>query len=213
MGLMAKAKSDGGFTPVSEGLHQAICSAVVDLGMQPGSDMYPKPKRQVYLRFDCTDEPIEFERDGKTMTGPARCGATYTLSLGEKSKLRPLLESWRGKKFTDDELAGFDVSKLLGAACQVQVLHSHKNGNTYANVQTVVPWPRGVEKPALAEDAVYYSAADPGCPESALERLPKWLQEKVAGRLADDEDGMRSERTTQTAPAHDGDAFDDDIPF
>lgn len=209
MALMAKAKAEPTFTPVSEGLHPAICSAVVDLGMQPGSDMYPKPKRQVYLRFDCIDEQIEYEKDGKMLVGPARCGATYTLSLGEKSKLRPLLESWRGKKFTDAELDGFDVSRLLGAPGQVQILHTHKNGNTYASVQTIVPFPRGMDKPAQSPDAVYYSAADQECPQARFDLLPKWLQEKIRGRLADDEDGLKP----HTPPTSDQPDFDDDIPF
>ena len=211
MGLMAKAKGESTFTPVSEGLHPAICSGVVDLGMQPGSDMYPKPKRQVYLRFDCVDEQIEYEKDGKQLSGPARCGATYTLSLGEKSKLRPLLESWRGKKFTDAELEGFDVSRLLGAPGQVQILHTHKNGNTYANVQTIVPFPKGVDKPRVPDDAVYFSAADPDCPQSTFDKLPKWLQEKIKGRLADDEDGLRPSAPPESAS--DSPDFDDDIPF
>ena len=211
MGLMAKAKGESTFTPVSEGLHPAICSGVVDLGMQPGSDMFPKPKRQVYLRFDCVDEQIEYEKDGKALSGPARCGATYTLSLGEKSKLRPLLESWRGKKFTDAELDGFDVSRLLGAPGQVQILHTHKNGNTYANVQTIVPFPKGVDKPKAPDDAVYFSAADPDCPQSTFDRLPKWLQEKIKSRLADDEDGLRPSASPETS--NDSPDFDDDIPF
>jgi len=211
MGLIATAKQGSNFTPVSEGLHQAICSGVVDLGMQPGSEMYPKPKRQVYLRFDCVDEQIEYEKDGKKLEGPARCGATYTLSLSEKAKLRALLESWRGKKFTDAELEGFDVSRLLNVPCQVQVLHTSKNGNTYANVQTIVPWPKGADKPTPADDSVYFSSVD-GATRAAFDKLPKWLKEKVEKRLADDEDGLRAD--TKKAPATNAEPdFDDDIPF
>lgn len=209
MGLMAKAKGESAFTPVSEGLHPAICSAVVDLGMQPGSDIYPKPKRQVYLRFDCMDEQVSYEKDGKQLSGPARCGATYTLSLSDKAKLRTLLESWRGKKFTDTELEGFDVSVLLGVSCQVQILHTHKGGNTYANVQAIVPWPKGVERPTAPEDAIYFSVADADCPKERFDRLPKWLQEKIGQRLADDESGLKPASQPVAAEAD----FDDDIPF
>jgi hypothetical protein len=208
--IMAKAKGESTFTPVSEGLHQAICSAVVDLGMQPGSDMYPQPKRQVYLRFDCVDETVEFEKDGQKMTGPARCGATYTLSLGDKSKLRPLLESWRGKKFTAEELEGFDISKLLNVPCQIQILHNHKGGNTYANVQTIVPFPKNTPKPAPAPDAVIYSPSAPD--KDAWDRLPQWLQKKIQERLGDTEDDLRKPKAAGAAPAAESD-FDDDIPF
>jgi hypothetical protein len=210
MAIIAKSSGESTFKPVTEGLHQAICSAVVDLGMQPGSDMYPAPKHQVYLRFDCVDELVEFEKDGQKQSGPARCGATYTLSLGDKSKLRPLLESWRGKKFTEQELEGFDIEKLLGVPCQVQILHSHKAGKTYANVQTVVPWPKGVEKPAAPADAFKYSPSEHD--QSVYDRMPKWLQEKVGGRLANNyqELDAKDKNAPKAEPAGD---FDDDIPF
>lgn len=208
--IMAKAKEEGSFTPVSEGLHQAVCSAVVDLGMQPGSQMYPNPKRQVYLRFDCIDEQIEFERDGQRIKGNARCGATYTLSLADKSKLRPLLESWRGKKFTDSELDGFDIGKLLGVPCQIQVLHTSKNNKTYANVQTIVPFPKGAPKPAQPEDAVIYSPSEHD--QAAYERLPEWLQKKLGERLANTEEDLKKPKSA-AQPATDEDDFDDSIPF
>jgi|SRR5688572_5836796 len=208
--IMAKAKEESSFTPVSEGLHQAICSAVVDLGMQPGSALYPNPKRQVYLRFDCLDEDVEFERDGQKVKGPARCGATYTLSLADKSKLRPLLESWRGKKFTEVELEGFDISKLLGVPCQIQVLHTHKGNNVYANVQTIVPFPKGVQKPAQPEDAVIYSPSEHDA--KSFERLPQWLQKKIQERLGNTEEDLKKPKAS-AQPAAAEDEFDDSIPF
>jgi hypothetical protein len=208
--IMAKAKEESTFTPVSEGLHQAICSAVVDLGMQPGSQLYPNPKRQVYLRFDCIDEQVEFERDGVKVTGPARCGATYTLSLADKSKLRPLLESWRGKKFTQQELEGFDISKLLGVPCQVQILHNEKGDKLYANVQTIVPFPKNMEKPKPPEDAILYSPSEPD--KATWERMPQWLQKKIQERLANTEEELSKPKATPPSSRAETD-FDDEIPF
>lgn len=211
MAINAKSSGESTFKPVSEGLHQAICSAVVDLGIQPGSDMYPTPKHQVYLRFDCVDELIEFDKDGQRQSGPGRCGATYTLSLGEKSKLRPLLESWRGRKFTETELAGFDLEKLLGAPCQAQILHSHKAGKTYANIQTVVPWPKGVERPALPGDAVKYTPAEHN--EETFSRLPKWLQEKIQSRLANTYADLDAQEKGNGRPMQPETDFSDDLAF
>lgn len=74
----------------------------------------------------------------------------YTLSLHEKSKLRPMLEAWRGRKFTNEELEGFDLERLLGANCQVQVCHNiSSDGQVYANVQAVVPAAKGAAKMAV----------------------------------------------------------------
>ena len=39
--------------------------------------------------------------------------ATYTLSLGERSNLRKMLESWRSRAFTPEELQGFDLEKVF----------------------------------------------------------------------------------------------------
>ena len=64
----------------------------------------------------------------------------YTLSLHERAALRKDLESWRGRKFTEMELDGFDLEKLLGVNAQVAVTHDlGDDGTIYANVSTVVP--------------------------------------------------------------------------
>lgn len=207
MGIMAKAKGESNFTPVSEGLHPAICSAVVDLGMQPGSVMYPDPKRQVYLRFDCVDEMVDFDRDGVKVTGPARCGATFTLSLGLKSNLRRVLESWRGKQFTEQELEGFDVSKLLGVPCQVQVMHTAKGGNVYANIKNIVTFPKGLPRPSAPLDAVIYSPSEPNPKE--FEKLPEWLRKKVQERLGDTEEDIKKPKPKAREPGSDDEGYDD----
>ncbi|MHA1379626.1 MAG: hypothetical protein ACTSRG_14730 [Candidatus Helarchaeota archaeon] len=46
------------------------------------------------------------------------------MSLHAKATMRKFLESWRGKKFTKEELEGFDLQKILGKPCQLQIIHS-----------------------------------------------------------------------------------------
>jgi hypothetical protein len=70
----------------------------------------------------------------------------YTLSLNEKASLRHDLESWRGKPFTFEELAGFDVEKLIGANCLVNVQHKVGTERTFANVVSVMPLIKGMVK-------------------------------------------------------------------
>ena len=38
----------------------------------------------------------------------------FTLSMHEKSSLRGMLKSWRGKDFTEDEAKAFDITNLIG---------------------------------------------------------------------------------------------------
>ena len=77
----------------------------------------------------------------------------FTNSLHEKAKLRGVLETWRGRKFTKDELAGFDLERLLGASCQIQVIHNTNEEQTFANVNAVIPL--GKSMPKVTVDPAY----------------------------------------------------------
>lgn len=128
MPIIAK-KPESSFAPCPEGLHQAVCVDVVDLGLQKGQ-FGEKHKVEIRWQVDVEDDRgRRFE-----------LRKWYTLSLHEKSNLRKDLECWRGRKFTETELAGFDLENLLNANCQLQVIHNISDeGRTYDNVQAIVP--------------------------------------------------------------------------
>lgn len=135
MAIYAK-KPESTFTPCPEGLHHAVCVDVVDLGIVTGAFGDKHKVRIVWQIEEENDKMRRFE---------AR--KHYNLSLHEKATLRKDLEAWRGRKFTEDELKGFDLEKLLGANCQIQVVHDISDeGSIYANVQAVVPAPKNVPK-------------------------------------------------------------------
>lgn len=133
------------FTPAPEGLHQAVCCDVVDLGLvqTPWGE-----KSQVEIRW---------QLDGEDETRERRymVSKRYTLSLNEKATLRQHLEAWRGRKFTPKELEGFDLEVLLGVNGQVQVVHVlTEKGNIFANVQAVVPLGKGMTKMRPSEEYI-----------------------------------------------------------
>lgn len=211
----ASGRGESNFKPVSAGLHPAVCVGVIDLGIQEGSDQYPKPKQKVHLRWVALDETVEWEKDGQKHTGPAIIGATHTLSLSENSNLRPLLESWRGRAFTEAELERFNVAALAGKACQLNVIHVSKGPKVYANVKTIVPWPKGVPVPTESvPPAVVYT---PSAHDAAVfDALPKWLRESIEKRLADNwaqYDAQHAKAPTEVGHDAHPAAFDDDIPF
>lgn len=211
MAIMAKSGGGSGFKPVSAGLHPAVCTRVIDLGVQEGSERFPKPKHRVYLGWVCTDEQVEWEKDGQKHTGPAFVGQTYTLSLGENSRLRPLLESWRGRPFTEVELKGFDISKLAGVPCQIQILHETRGEKTYANVAAIVPWPKGVPVPTV-DPPVVYSPSEHSA--AVYNDLPQWLRETIDKRLANTYEELdRGREPTQESVQGDVGGFSDEIPF
>ncbi len=125
------------YTPAPEGLHQAVCCDVVDLGLLPTPW---GPKHKIELRWQLEiNNPDNGDK-------PFMVTKRFTSSLHEKATLRSVLETWRGKKFADEELDGFDIEALLGVNCQVQVIHNITDDATYANVQAVVPAPRNAAK-------------------------------------------------------------------
>jgi len=129
MAIIAR-EPESKFTPAPEGLHQAVCVDVHDLGIM-ATTWGDKHKVLVIWQIDAAEE------SGKRF----QVRKHYTLSLSEKANLRRDLECWRGRKFTPEELQGFDVEKLLGANCQIQVVHNLSDeGKTYANVQAIVPF-------------------------------------------------------------------------
>ena len=132
MTITAREPAQKHFAPCPEGLHTAVCVDVVDLGVQQ-SQWGEKHKVRVVWQIDATN--AETGRRFNVMSH-------YTLSLHKKAKLRQHLETWRGKKFTEEQLQGFDLEKLLTANCQIQVSHNIKDdGEVWANVQAIVPAP------------------------------------------------------------------------
>lgn len=128
------------FAPPPEGLLHSVCVDVVDLGVVDGPFGPAKKTQIVWATADVDEEGKRF-----------LVFRTYTASLHEKSKLRPMLEAWRGKKFTAEELKGFDLEKLIGANAQIQIVHKLRGDGTMGyDVQAVVPAPKGV--PMLRPD-------------------------------------------------------------
>lgn len=197
------------FDPVPEGSHMAVCDMFVDLGLQ---DSRFGAKHKIYLRWQIPALRIEFEKDGEKINAPMSIGATYTLSLAEKSNLRPLLQSWRGKAFTAEELKKFDVSSVLGAPCMITVTHNPKEGGgVYANVGAVVKIPAGIPAPTIEGDPIIYDADNLGSWES----LRPWMQEKIRNAVKQSEPEQRGDYSRGQEghiPGYDTD-LDDDVPF
>ena len=143
MSIIAK-NNKGEFTPAPEGLHPAVCCDVVDRGVV---ESQWGESHQVEVRWQLED------KDPKT-NRPFMVQRRYRLSLHEKSSLRPMLEAWRGRKFSQEELEGFDLEKLIGVNCQVQVIHNIKDNGVYANVQAVVPAPKNGTKLRVDSDYI-----------------------------------------------------------
>lgn len=198
MPLIAKDSGGAEFEKLPEGVHMAVCDMVVNLGDQLTTYQgQSKVKPKVYIRFQVPAERVEINGEDKPMVA----GSQYTLSLHENAALRSHLQSWRGKAFTPEELEGFDISKLLGVPCQINVVYNESGGKTYANIETIMALPKGAEKPVLEGEPVLYvnETETPG----VLETLPQWMQKKIG----------EATPASPPPPAAAGNDFEDDIPF
>ena len=209
MALIVK-ESGGGrdFKPVPAGTHVAVCAMVVDIGLQPGFENGP-PQRKVYIAWEIPSERAEWtDKDGNKNEGPMRIGKFYTLSLNEKATLRAHLENWRGRMFTAKELAGFDLFSILNKACLLGVTHKSVGDKIYANVSSVMGLPKGTAAPVAEKGLTAYPDENV---KDALEKLPPWLQEKIANQLHAQERQSASKTGTDDASVVEG--FSDEIPF
>jgi len=204
MPLIVKDTGGGDFTIAPAGQHVAICDRVIDLGMQETSYGL---KHKLMIRFQLPNERVSWEKDGEELEGPQVAFANYTASLSEKANLRQDLESWRGRSFTQDELDGFDVMSVLGAPCQLTIVHNPGEGSkVWANIRAITPLLKGMEKPQPEGDVFGYS---PDSPEH-YDKLSEKMQEKVTKGHA-----MAAAQSENPAPNGNGGEpdFDDDIPF
>jgi hypothetical protein len=178
MGIVAKdTGKDIVYDPIPQGLHNAICYAVYDLGTQY-SEKFNTEQRKILICWELPDVRGDFEKDGEVKNLPKAISAEYTLSLSEKSNLRHDLETWRSRSFTPEELEGFDITKLLGVPCQIQVIHKKsKDGvKTYSNVGGIVRAIQGYDKKP-ENKCIYFSFEDHG--ENIPDGIPEWIVNKI----------------------------------
>jgi len=159
--------------PLEAGVYTAVCSMVVDLGIQY-NQTFNKSTQQVKILWNIIGETIEINGD----VLPRQVSKDFTMSLDERSTLRKMLQSWRGKAFTAEELQGFDLKKLLGAGCQLQLIHKTNERGTFAVVENIMQLPKGTAKPAV-ENVAFFDLDDSATYET-FESLPRYMMEKIS---------------------------------
>ena len=104
-------------------LWPGVCVDVVDLGMvQPRT-----PPIDRSTGFNCAG----FSTLNRPGNGQAAHGRSQLwLSLEREIPLAPSFGGLAREKFTEEELEGFDVERLIGVNCQVHILHNKYQGKT-----------------------------------------------------------------------------------
>jgi hypothetical protein len=169
-----------------------------------------KMQRKLMFSFELHGE----DNDGQALTTndgkPLMISKRYTMSLGEQSTLRKDLESWRGKKFTAEELLGFDLNVLLGKFAMCNVTHNDREGKTYANLSGLSQVPAALKKmpePTGVNDLLIFSldAFDQAKFDSLSEGLKDIIKKSAEWRGTNGEEEANKAVAIAT--------IDDDMPF
>jgi hypothetical protein len=164
MSLIVKGSQGGDFERIPTGMQPGVCAKIFDLGMQPGfsGDM----KRKIVILFELAERKTKGDWAGKRHV----ISKTYNFTLGSPEKpsnLRKDLISWRGREFTFEEASGFDIEKILGINCTLNIIEKVKaDGRKFSEVSSVLPLMKGAE------------VLTPEVPE---EYQPEWIKRILHG--------------------------------
>lgn len=173
MSLIISENATPKYEPISEGTHLGVCNMLVDLGMQY-NEKFGKSSRQVLISWEIPDELIEVdgEKHGRSIN------KRYTASLNEKSSLRKDLASWRGRDFTAEELAAFDLKTIVGTSCLINVIHKEgSNGKIYANIAGIMRLPKGMAKAMPSEPPIIFDLDTDSL--DIIDSLPSFIAEEI----------------------------------
>jgi hypothetical protein len=170
MGFLVKTKK---FEPVREGVHHAVCVGVYDLGMQY-NDKFERKTHKCIITWELPLERIIVNNNDL----PKQISKQYAVTLNEKSTLRKDLETWRGSRFTAEELKEYDLSALLSQNAQIQVMHKDNGERIYANVVAVLPLPKNMPELEPESNLCFFSFADNSpIPEDTPDWIVKLIKE------------------------------------
>lgn len=156
-----------------EGVHNAVCIHVVDLGTQEVKDFKDPEKvnkvRKVQLAFQLVEEETE---SGENVV----VYKMYTFTNSPKSNLMKDLKAWIGAKEVAD--GDFEMDSVLGKACSITIEHKTSEKGTFANITNLAGLPKGVKtkKPSEPIYSLYLDEFD----QEVFDGLPEWMRLKIA---------------------------------
>jgi hypothetical protein len=178
------AKSTGESTQrelIPAGTYVARCYSVVHLGHV--TQKYMGEEKLVDLVRFTWELPTElrcFSQDKGDQ--PCAISKEMTFSLNEKSNLRAMLNAWRGKALTEEEAKAFDLAKLIGAPCMINLIHQPSKANpekVYERIAAVLPMMKGMTCPPQHNPSMEFSVLE--FDREKFMSLPSFLQEMITG--------------------------------
>ncbi|WP_034256833.1 phage replication initiation protein, NGO0469 family [Adhaeribacter aquaticus] len=175
--IIATSTGEKSFELIPAGNYLARCYSMILLGtVTEEYEGRTKENEKVRITWELPTETRVYKEENGPQ--PSVISKEYTLSMGDKANLRKDLESWRGKQFTDDEAKSFNVSKLIGIPCQLNIIHKvSKQGKSYATIATVSPLMKGIECPPQVNPSFIFNIRS--FQQDKFNSLPQFLKEKI----------------------------------
>ncbi len=188
------------------GNHLARLYSIIDIGHQ---ETVWKGDTKIMHKVVFTWELHGEDNDGQPLATddgkPLIVSKRYTVSLGDQSTLRKDLESWSGKKMTDEDKKGFDLKNLLGKFCMLSIVHS--DDGKYANVGSINSVPTAIRNsiPDGINSPIHFWLNE--YTKEQYDALPKYYREKIT------ESSEWRGSKAKAEIAQDNSDLDDKIPF
>lgn len=192
------------------GNYVARCYQMVEIGTVEEEYMgQMKKQKKVRIGWEFPlDQKVFSEEKGEQ---PIVISKEYALSMYEKANLRKDLESWRGKAFSKEEAECFDITKLIGAVCMINLIHkpSEKDPTKiYEKISSITPVPKGLVCPP-AINPVFVLSYDE-FDEGKFNALPDFIKEKMKSSVEFKTiSDPKNTSVEETVYKNDG----DDLPF
>tara|TARA_R100001377_G_scaffold83735_1_gene65800 strand:- start:1585 stop:2391 length:807 start_codon:yes stop_codon:yes gene_type:complete len=174
MALTISESGSGNYEQVPVGTHNATCYMLIDVGTHDETfEGETKKRHSIFVYWELNDSKMA---DGR----PFSIMKQYTLSLNEKSALYKDLCAWRKKRFTDEELAGFDLTSVLGFTCDLEI---GLTKGEKSKVTSVYSPDGGAQKNATVNDQIAFDIDEYALGDkemiTAWVDLPTWVQAKI----------------------------------
>lgn len=176
--LLATDTGGGSFEPIPAGSYPARCISVIEIGTvtETYNGEVKAPTRKIWITWEVPEVMRQWKEDEPEK--PAVIGREYTLSLGEKAKLRGDLQSWRGKPFTPEELKGFEIINLIGAKCLLGIIEeSNSEGKKRNKITSIMAPVKGMEIPDMINEKKVLTYSNFNL--EIFETLPEFLKTKM----------------------------------
>ena len=179
MAITAKASSNVERELIPAGNYVARCYKLVEIGTVPTEYLgVEKMSHKVRFGWELPTELKVFNPEKGEQ--PLVIDKEYTLSLADKANLRKDLKSWRGKDFTPTEAEGFDIEKLLGVPCMLNIIHIQGKKDatkTYEAIGSISPMPKGMVCPPQINQTFVFNFDNYN--DETFKLLPEFIRKQI----------------------------------